>query len=154
MICCNFHYCAANMQQYAAKQKFLTKLLLTIMFLIKNNTSLQNFMKFSLWVKELCSMLQIAKDAAIMLQMQSQLVFGACNLFHHSLQANWVLLHKIQVILCINTEFSYYAAFLANMLQICCIYGKPIIFFLGTPAYHVRHVKIPLSTNFHALFKI
>ena len=73
------------MQQYAEKQKFLTKLLLTIMFLIKNNTSLQNFMKFSLWVKELCSMLQIAKDAAIMLQMQLQLVFGACNLFHHSL---------------------------------------------------------------------
>ena len=73
------------MQQYAAKQKFLTKLLLTIMFLIKNNTSLQNFMKFSLWVKELSSMLQIAKDAAIMLQMQLQLVFGACNLFDHSL---------------------------------------------------------------------
>ena len=84
MICCNFHYCAANMQQYAAKQKFLTKLLLTIMFLIKNNTSLQNFMKFSLWVKELCSMLQIAKDAAIMLQMQQQHVFGACYLFYHS----------------------------------------------------------------------
>ena len=78
LLCC-------NMQQYAAKQKFFTKSLLTIMFLIKNNTSLQNFMKFSLWVKELCSMLQIAKDAAIMLQMQLQLVFGACNLFDHSL---------------------------------------------------------------------
>ena len=70
---------------------------------------MQNFIKLPPWVKKLCSMLQIAKDAAIMLQMQhcsSMTFYSVCNLIHYSYEVNLVLLPKIYAIPSINKEIS------------------------------------------------
>ena len=71
------------------------------------------------WVSELCSMLQIAENAAIVLQMQQHEFFGVGNLIYHSYEVNWVLLPKIHAIPRINKETSWYAAISTIMLQIC-----------------------------------
>ena len=49
--------------RYAAVQSISTKAILTTYFSSKI-TPLQNFMNLPPWVKELCSMLQIEKNAA------------------------------------------------------------------------------------------